>query len=195
MFRSSILHPDKKQKCEFKRHFDNTDLFVVELASRKSHFFNGDWLHEAYRDPLYSFESPGDVVVNDASTDEINKFVTEIIHELSPKKVMFVTHVYTAECQHRKILSSEITKACARLNVPVFDPVEQFGGQDIIKNYLMPEKIVSHYNYEGKKLLQNYYEEFIFVNFGYRPSLFKKTSKKVYSVLKSYLFMMMRLFQ
>ena len=70
---------------------------------------------------------------------------------------MFVTHVHS-RVPKSKILSSEIKYACARLNVPVFDPVEQFGGQDIIKNYLVPEKVIAHYTDEGSKLLQTYYE-------------------------------------
>ena len=34
MFRSLILNPDKNIKCDFKKHFDNTDLFVVELHAK-----------------------------------------------------------------------------------------------------------------------------------------------------------------
>lgn len=195
MFRSLILNPDKNIKCDFKKHFDNTDLFVVELASRKSHFFKECWLHEAYRDPVYSFETPDDVSVRDATADEITAFIKDIVKELRPKKVMFVTHVYTAECQNRKILSSEIKHACAGLNVPVFDPVEQFGGQDIIKNYLVPEKVIAHYTDEGSKLLQTYYEKFIYMEFGYRSSPVKKTYKKLLGVLKSYLLTFRRSFQ
>ena len=187
MFRSCILYPDKKLKLDFKRFFEETDLFVIELASRKSHFFNGSWLHEAYKDPKYAFEFTDEVITKIACTDEINQFIKEIIEELRPKKVMFVTHVYTEDCQHRKALSSEVKHACAQLNVPVFDPVEQFGGQSIIKNYLIQEDVIAHYNFEGNKLLQQYYENFIFTHFGYKPTFFQKIYKHTYSHLLTYM--------
>lgn len=195
MFRSFILNPKKRPKINWTRHFYNTDLFVVELASRKSHFLNGVWLHEAYRDPSYAFSTPDAVVIEEANADKINQMVTRIIEELRPKKVMFVTHVYTHECQHRKVLASEIKHACAKFNVPVFDPVEQFGGQNIIKKYLLKEDIIAHYSSEGNDLLQNYYENFISKHFGYKPPSLKKTSKHAYIHLLNYISLARRVFR
>lgn len=199
IFRSQIISKRKINYEKISREFKKTELFAVEIASRKCYKFKNFFLHHIYEEPSYGCEFFDEVEVSDLSDQEIENDILSMKALVEPKKIFLITHFYTRLIGKRYELACTLKKIGMAHGIPVFDPVEAVGGVEKIFPYLVDEPVYTHYNAAGHNAIGKLYKEFIFKNFGveplwYRPYIYeiKTLFFTAYSQLKNALIVFLR---
>lgn len=121
--------------------FDDTDVFVVEICSRKLYTHGGYYLHHLCVDRRPSYvqwqqHTPHHVMQNHAvatqSNEEIESDLAEIQRLLSPRPVVVVSHYNSKRdglpLPARNDLIRFLESACLRLGIPFIDPTVVLSG-------------------------------------------------------------------
>ena len=141
----------------YKHLFDNTDVFVIEICSRKKYMHADLCLHDISvdeRHPDLNRGTPQNILeehtLEQQTDEEIRQDILEIRRSLFPKKMVVVSH-YNARLQGEVLSSRDalirlLKGVCAENAIPFLDPTELLGmfPQDII---LTPD--LSHYTNFG----------------------------------------------
>ena len=169
IFRSQVISKNKLNYKKLKNEFKKCELFAVEIASRKYYKYKNYFLHHICEDPSYGCKFFDQVEVADLSDKEIERDILSMKTLVEPKKIFLITHFYTKLTGKRYELVSILKKIGAAHGIPVFDPVEAFGGIKNITHFLVDEQVLTHYNAAGHKVVGELYKAFIFQNFGVEP--------------------------
>ena len=161
VFRNIQLGRKLLSKNSLYKQFNATDLFVVEIASRISYEFDGDYYHHVIHD---NSEVNSDLrfgklqVRKRIQTDiEIQADMQTIKNLLAPKPVLFVTHFCTYESGERAKLRNLIVSEAMKMGSRVFDP------SSLLRNYplkrlTIEEPIVNHFSEFAHEVLSGRYQ-------------------------------------
>lgn len=142
------------------KQFNKTDLFVVEISSKISYEFDGDYYHHVIIDNTERLETPNDnlnIVKRIQSDDEIREDIQLIKNLLAPKPVIFVTHFCSFETGDRVNLRNLIVREASKIKARVFDP------SDLLKNYpitklTIKEDVINHFSEFAHEVLAGRYQ-------------------------------------
>ena len=168
-FRSFLLNGKIRDSRKLMRDFAQTELFIIEIASRKYYKVGNTFAHHILED--WSFESSKRHTIEIGyETDQIvESNILKMRDIFSPRPMMIVTHFYTKSTGLRFDLVDLIKRIGKKHDIPVFDPVNELGGFDAVDNFTEKETVLSHYSEDGHKVVGEKYIKFIKKNFGIRP--------------------------
>jgi len=149
--------------------FEKSDLFVIEICSRKKYVHNGFYLFHESVDPDYLSKNkvkvPEDILKKyklEIQTDkEILEDIKNIKKELSPKKLIIVSH-YNATFNGKKLESRNhlinlLEKICRKNDITFIDQTQvlrDFKQEKILKDLF-------HYTVFARIKLRDYFKKFI----------------------------------
>ena len=147
---------------QFQQEFNDTDLFVIEIASRISYQWNQRYVHHIATEEQYGCREH--IVQCELTDEEIEKDLCQIKELLSPKKILIVSHLYTYESGKRYELIKLLERLCIKYELPFLSP----------STYLMyetdvyqKEAVLSHYTEKGEQQIAQIYKNYI--NDLYKP--------------------------
>lgn len=161
VFRNTQLGKKILSIKSLHKQFEKTDMFVVEIASRISYEFEGDYYHHEIHDnpKLNSDLSFGELSIEKRiQTDyEIQEDMKTIKNLLAPKPVLFVTHFCSYNSGQRAELRDLIVSEAGKLGLRVFDP------SNLMNNYSLSsltinELVVNHFSKFAHEILAGRYQ-------------------------------------
>jgi hypothetical protein len=147
----------------FLTELNETDLFVIEIASKTSYEYNGRFVHQVLHDRQMK---PG-IVVRTMSDQEIEADILQMREELNHKPILIVSHISTYENSKRNQLVQLLEKICSKHDIPFLNPMKEFTkrGHEI-RNLIISEEPLHHYNSLGHDKIAEIYDDFIRDIFG-----------------------------
>ena len=170
-FRTSIMNKTViPYNDTLRKIFTDTDIFVIELCSKKKYIYNNFFLHHLTFDKrfpyLYYIDTPPDIINNhtieEQSDEEIENDILEIQKLLFPRKIIIVSHynskLNNCYLQSRNELIQLLTTICKKYNIYFVNPT------DVLSSYPQNEIMESdlgHYTEKGLMLFTNYINKYI----------------------------------
>ena len=156
MFRSAILtqQPIYHNSC-IADEFNSSDIYFVEIASRKTYKYNNRYVHHILHD--HQFKTG--VEIGDMSDDEIENDICDMVKELGREKLIIVGHIVTYNSGSRYELLQLLERLCAKHNIMFLNPISCL----IRKGYNIQSLLLDneHYNSKGHQLIGEIYNEYI----------------------------------
>ena len=155
-FRTPIL-----RKCQLyfnnslKNNFNNTKLFVLEIASRKTYEFNGKCVHHILFDDN---EFKNKITVSTQSDEEIEDNIIQIQQELNHRPMIIVGHIVTYHQGSRHDLLTLLEHVCEKQNILFIHPKKEIENLGLNVNTFL-EKDLTHFNKAGHAIMQNIYNK------------------------------------
>jgi len=144
---------DEKYK-KLNEEFNNTTIFLVEIASRITYRWKNLYLHHIAEEDKYCFAFKNEILKKDSTDEEIEDDIVQIRNELYPKKFIIISHFATYESGKRYELIKLLKNICHKYNILFIDQ------SDIIKMYdnsiLLNEPILAHYTHDGLNKVGKY---------------------------------------
>jgi hypothetical protein len=158
-FRSGVLNKKPIQNHQHLiEQFNNTDIFLVEIASRLQYKWNGFYLHHILSEESYNFYDRENIEISDLTDNEIEEDLLKIRDLLSPKPFIVVSHFYTRESGKRYELVQLLRSLTTKHNIPFIDPMD-FLSQYDPRIIFEIEPVLSHYTNFGHKLISQVYKD------------------------------------
>ena len=161
VFRNIQLGLPIKRISALHRYFNETDVFVVEIASRISYEYQGDFFHHFAYDQPIGPNGPRiagvEIVTRVQSDDEIREDMATIKSLLDPKPVIFVTHFCTYADGSRGRLRDLVIDEARALGSTSFDPSQMllnYPAEKLVED----EKVISHFSQFGHEILSGRYQ-------------------------------------
>lgn len=186
VFRNDCIGKKRISHNKAHKEFKRTDVFVIEIASLLEYKHKGDFIHhEAYDHPRPNKsieENLSENVIQEISVDkqgflEAEKALSEIIHALGRKKVVFVSNISSREFGGRAELNSLLKGFSEKNLCSYFDPTElldHYSLEEICKT----EPVISHFTELGHELVGHRLSGLIKANF------LRETKSREYLVQK-----------
>lgn len=168
-FRTAIITGNSiDYNDDYNKLFVDTNIFIIEICSRKKYIHNGFCLHHLCVDKRFDYYSgTASEIINNAiieiqSDEEIENDILEIQKMLYPKKIVIVSH-YNAKLNDKLIVSRDnlinlLDSICKKYDIPFINPTI------VLSNYSQ-EKVISddlgHYKELGINEFTNYINNFI----------------------------------
>jgi len=157
-FRNGLLRGAPLQwEPVFRDLYEQTDVFVVEVCSRKKYMHGGLCLHDLSVDdrfPNFNRGTPAKILeefkLEEQTDEEIRQDLLELKATLAPKKMVVVSH-YNAKLggeylASRNALVQFLKEVCAENVIPFLDPTEMLSE---FSQELMISPDLSHYTQFG----------------------------------------------
>lgn len=159
-FRSSLLKNRLINK-NFTKEFNNTDVFIIEIASRIAYKYNNKFIHhEAYDNSAFRNQLNSEVDVYDLNDEEIEQDILKIRELIYPKKLIIVTHIATIKKGKRYDLVKLVKNICSKLDITVLDPCEVIDKKIMSRLFEQNDK-QRHYTEFGHNIIKNEYQKVI----------------------------------
>jgi hypothetical protein len=149
-FRTPIIFPEKEIyfNLMFNKLFLDTDIFIIEICSKKLYIHNEYYLHHLCVDSRFkewNVNTPGDILnefkIVNQTDEEITNDIIYIKNLLMPKKIVIVSHynskVNDIPFEERNNLIVLLTKICSDNNILFINPTEAL-------NMFSQNEIMSH---------------------------------------------------
>ena len=162
-FRTSILHNKKLYFNNIlENNFKNTKLCIIEIASKISYKYNNRYVHHI----LYDNETyKNDIIVSQQTDEEIEEDIINIIKELNNIKIIIVGHIVTYNKGKRYELINLLEQICNKYNILFINPITEITKLGYnIKDLVIDEPIISHYNELGHSVIEKIYNHYICQN-------------------------------
>jgi hypothetical protein len=172
-FRTGILENKTLSSIDFKREYEQSDLFVVEIASRICYKYKGVYVHHILTEPEYGFKDIDNIEITNSFDEDIEQDLLRLKELFHPKPFIVSTHIYTYKSGKRYEFVKLLTTLCKKHHIPLFDPYEQTKEHDQSTLY-ENGSVLHHYNKNGHKIIGKKYADFI--------SLLKTTPQINYNV-------------
>lgn len=162
VFRTPIL---TKQPIDWpswvKSEYENTDLFIVEIASRMTYKLDDTYVHHIAADEKYGMPRHREVCVSRQAFEEVGQDIAAIRSALN-RPLLVVTHIYTYETGDRFTLASYVQQCCRKLGIPCINPAAELSKRGFdVKDLVVAEKLLWHYNDRGHAAIRGVYYEYI----------------------------------
>ena len=136
IFRSGLLSHcsngiSNEYHSHLKREFEETDFFLIEVASRLYYKWQGYYLHHIAEDEQYGFYDRENIKYGELTDEEIEADLIDIRKELYPKKFLIISHLATYNHGKRYELIRSLEFICERLDIPFLDQssfISKYGG-------------------------------------------------------------------
>jgi hypothetical protein len=159
-FRTGLLNKKELDYLDFKKSFDNTDIFVIEIASRISYEWGGVYMHHIATEEKYGFPDRESIVVRDLTDEEIEEDLIKIRELLYPKPFIVVSDIATRTTGKRYELVNLLNTLCQNLDIPFIDPWVYLQHEDQ-RRIFVKEHVLAHYTDYGHSLILEVYNNFI----------------------------------
>ena len=162
VFRSSLLGDRLPGLALRSSWFDSTDLFVVEIASRKAYEVCEIPVHHVLHDATpEGMEDLGRQCVARRQDDsEIENDVLRIREILHPRPFMIVSHFCTRSTGERAELRDLLRRICETFNVPFFDPSRLLEDHEVAA-LVEDEEPITHFTSFGHQVLETEYRSLL----------------------------------
>lgn len=134
-----------------KKQFDNTTVFLIEIASRISYKWNNLYLHHIAEDSKYNFYDRNNIIKKDITDEEIEEDIIQIKNELYPKPFIIISHFATYSHGKRYELTQLLSKICKKMNIPFINQSDIINIYGI--NMLVKEPVLAHYTSEALQIV------------------------------------------
>jgi len=163
-FRSGIIKNKLNNTFEYyNKQFINSDIFIIEITSKKIYKYKNNFVHHILYDDVNYNKNRDNILFYKQDNKEIINDIDEIVSLLF-NKVIFVGHILDDDdsLSERYLLNNLIKSYCLLNNILFIDPRDEFYKLNFkTKNLVNAEKITSHYNEEGLKIINNIYIKYI----------------------------------
>lgn len=158
-FRNGILHEttiSDEQYNRWQEEFNETSLFLIEIASRRAYNVNGVYVHHIAIEEKYGLECCREQVHEyDLSNDDIETDILALRQELHPRPLVIFSHLCTYKNGKRYELTCLLKDLCVKHDISFFNPTalyDNFGSRR-----LLHEPLIAHYSPEGERLITQVY--------------------------------------
>lgn len=161
-FRTPILYQQQVSNTMFTQMMQESDVFVIEIASKLAYKYNDSYVHHIlYDDDKFNTGYKDKIQVLVQDDDEIEKDILEI-RRLLQKPIVIVGHITTYNHGSRYELVCLLEKICAKHNIIFINPVKELIQRGYkIENLTRDEPVLAHYNHDGHSVMREIYAEFI----------------------------------
>lgn len=160
-FRTPILNKLNLNYELLKNQYNNSNLFIIEIASKIYYKYNNKFIHHIAIEDNYNLDIKNDIVVGKLSKSEIENYILEIKKELN-KPFIIISHLVTREYGDRYELKIWLEDICLKNNILFIDPIKELRKKNYnIDELFLDEKILAHYNDNGHNIIKNIYKEYI----------------------------------
>lgn len=163
VFRSAILNNSIiKWSNKLKNEILNTNIFIIEIASRISYLYNNNYVHHILYDKIEYNKYNDNILVRDLTDIEIENDIEDICKILK-KPIIIVGHIVTKLSGKRYELLCLLENICIAKNLLFINPVKEITkkGYNILDLVDTNEKHFNHYNDKGHDIIQIIYNDFI----------------------------------
>lgn len=147
-----------------KNEFNDSQLFIIEIAGKKTFNHKNNFIHEIALDEKYNVPINRDeVIVSNQTKEEIEEDLINI-NLLLNNKIIIVTHLVTSDKGERFKLSCWLKEICKKYNIILIDPIHELKkiyNNLEINNFLHNGEKIIHYTEEGHNAIQKIYKKFI----------------------------------
>lgn len=141
----------KTKYAVLKTQYDNTTIFLIEIASRLSYKWNNLYMHHIAIGKKHEFYDKDKIEIRELLDEEIEEDIVQIRNELYPKPFILISHFATYTHGKRYELVQLLNRICTKYNIPFLnqsDVVSKYGTQ-----ILCAEPVLSHYTPEGHTII------------------------------------------
>lgn len=159
MFRTGILQnrPIYNQE-ELMKEYNESDVIVVEIASRIVYKWNNIYVHHILTESEYGFDQREQIIQYIQTNDEIEQDLLKIKTLVYPKKLLVVSHIYTYNYGKRYNLVTLLEQLCLKYNIQFLSPSEYMANE---KDVYVNESVLSHYTEKGHHIIGKLYRSII----------------------------------
>lgn len=173
-FRSGIYNDKFIDYNEYyNKLFLDTELFIIEICSRKKYIHNNFYLHHLCVDKRfleYNRNTPNEILDNykieQQSDEEIESDILEIKKILHPKKIIIISH-YDSKKNNEYISSRHnlinlLSAICEKYNIVFINP------SNVLSNYSQDQVMSSnlgHYSDFGISKFSDYMDNFLKIKY------------------------------
>lgn len=159
-FRKGILNKSEVDYNKVRKIFDETDIFLVEIASRKKYVYDGKYVHHILTEEKYGFYDRMEISIEHQSDAEIEDDLIRMKELLYPKPFIIVSHLYSVKEGSRYELIQLLKNLCAKLKIPFLNPSERLQHENPEQLYEKEAKL-AHWTPYGHSLIAKIYKEMI----------------------------------
>lgn len=172
-FRTPFLKQDCSTELtlEHKKAFQNSEIFLIEICSRKKYMYNSYYLHHICVDRRHRgrHQHTPDFIkqnhyVAHQSDIEIEEDILLLQKILHPRKIILVSHFNSVSPKTNNVLPArdELIQLLRRIsvtyNIPLIEPA------DVLRNYKQTDVLqvdLGHYEKYGLNLISKYLNDYI----------------------------------
>lgn len=166
-FRSPILHKSPFiYNTQMRYEFDISNLYLIEIASKKSYRYNDVYVHSIAVEDKYDVSIRKDIVESIQTKEEIEEDILKM-NEILEGKIIIVGHLVTQESGERYILKGWVEDICKRHSILFIDPIKELKKvYSDLDDLFVKEDVLSHYTEAGHCAIGRIYNEYILTKFG-----------------------------
>ena len=150
---------------ELKNKFENSDLYILEIASKIKYEYNDIYVHHIVTDEQYDVSIKNEVTISYQTKDEIEEDILKIKEELNNKPMLIISHLVTYEKGERYNLAQWVEEICIKYNISFINPIKELKNKNLdlddFNNLFIKESVLSHYTTEGHKEILKIYNNYI----------------------------------
>lgn len=167
-FRTPILHNKELEYSDkIFNEFNNTDIFLIEIASKIVYKYQHLYLHHIAHDQHYKSCSniKNDIITYNQDYNEIETDILEIKKELGGKPFIIVSHMVTKYEGERYKLSCWLEEICTKYDIPFINPMKEIHEKHNITDEEIPnlfspnEKTFNHLSGVGINYMRTIYKD------------------------------------
>ena len=172
VFRYSLFSKSVLSQKSFIKEYENTSLFVWEVATLKEYVYQGWYCHEEIANKN-KFNK--EITVRMGSYKELEDTVLKMIDIVGKSRLLIVSHLYTHRDGNRYLLAKKIEKICKHYGIVYLNPME-FIKPEFYSEFFVDEPVLAHYTKSGERYMSEIYRQTIECRFNIKP-YYKKAGR------------------
>ena len=160
-FRTPILYNKKLYFNDvLKKNFNDTSVFILEIASRKTYEYNGRYVHHILFDSEpYNQQYKDKINISTQSDEELENDIIQIKKELN-RPIIIVGHLLSYSIGSRYELVVLLEKLSLKHNILFINPEKEITNLGYnVKEVLGVDE--NHYNEKGHEIMQTIYHKYL----------------------------------
>lgn len=180
-FRTCILQKGPiTNQVDLQQEYAESDVIVVEIASRISYEWNHLYVHHIAIEEQYGIHHRHEILPRDLTDEEIEADICRIKQLVengpTPKKLLIASHIYTRSQGKRYALIQLVERLCLKYGIAFLSPSEYLMHESGV---YQEESILSHFTEKGEAIIGRVYKDAI-------EQLCHKTKTVVFVVKQQY---------
>ena len=161
-FRTPILTNNIKWKPQYYSDIINSDIVILEIASRSTYKIENRYVHHIlYDDPKFNGNTKEKVITGKLTNEEIH---ADIIHlrELLKRPIIIIGHLVTEHEGKRYELLNCLREICKKEGIVFIDPIKELRKRHSnLKPLFLQEHTLAHYSDIGHRCILEVYKDVI----------------------------------
>jgi|APSaa5957512535_1039671.scaffolds.fasta_scaffold29176_2 hypothetical protein len=172
VFRYSLLSESVFSQKSFIKEYENTSLFVWEIATLKEYVYQDWYCHEEIANKN-KFNK--EIVTRTSNYRELEDTILKMIDIVGKSRLLIVSHIYTHRGGSRHLLAKKIEKICEHYGIAYLNPME-FIKPEFYSEFFIDEPVLAHYTKSGERYISEIYRQTIKNFFNIKP-YYKKAGR------------------